>query len=277
MANGKRAKAANSSWDAVASWYDALQGEQGSEYHQRIIFPGVARMLSYGRNDVALQRILDLACGSGVLCRYLAERGAALTGIDLSEELLQRAKSYPEQGKSVCYLKADATRLLDEDGKPLYGLDAVTYDAVCLVLAVQNMTSLSSIWRGVATLLAPKGILVLVLMHPCFRIPQRSDWRWNEAFGRQERVLWQYLQSEELAISIHPGRAAEGATSETVVHYHRPLQAYVNTLGNAGLLIDHLEEWSSHKREEPGKKQQALDLARREFPLFMALRAKKAE
>ena len=112
------------------------------------------------------------------------------------------------------------------------------------------------------------------MMHPCFRVPRESDWVWSEE-GAQGRVVRQYLSSSKVEIQTHPGMAAHGKGASATVHFHRPLQAYVNTLGNAGLLIDHVEEWVSHKVSQAGPKKAALDRARQEIPLFLALRARK--
>ena len=46
---------------------------------------------------LAGERILDLGCGTGVLARLIADRGASVTGIDLSESMISKAKvSYPD-------------------------------------------------------------------------------------------------------------------------------------------------------------------------------------
>lgn len=272
---------ADTSWNEVASWYDQHVGDDGSEYHRQLILPGVERLLRFhrsdrsDRSDLADMQVLDLACGQGVLCRYLAERGCRIVGADLAPQLLQRAQQRSRGDARIRYVEADATRLLDEADEPTAALEPESFDAVTLVLAVQNMTPLSPIWRGVAKLLKPGGALIIVMMHPAFRIPQRSDWHWNEARHRQERSAWSYLSSEAIAISAHPGQRAAGVNEAETVHFHRPLQAYLNTLGNAGLWIDHIEEWCSHKREQKGMKSEALDRARKEFPLFLALRARK--
>lgn len=78
-----------------------------------------------------------------------------------------------------------------------------------------------------------------------------------------------------MEIQTHPGLAAHGKDESVTLHFHRPLQAYVNTLGNAGLLIDHMEEWTSHKTSPPGPRKAAIDCARKDIPMFLALRARK--
>jgi hypothetical protein len=39
--------------------------------------------------------------------------------------------------------------------------------------------------------------------------------------------------------------------------------------------VTRLEEWSSNKTSQPGKRAEAENTARREFPLFMYIRAEK--
>jgi hypothetical protein len=42
-----------------------------------------------------------------------------------------------------------------------------------------------------------------------------------------------------------------------------------------GLAISSIEEWISHKKSETGPRQKAEDIARKEFPMFLALELKK--
>jgi hypothetical protein len=49
----------------------------------------------------------------------------------------------------------------------------------------------------------------------------------------------------------------------------------VKSLRNAGLLIDAIEEWASHKQSTSGPRAAAENVARKEIPMFMAMRAVK--
>ena len=72
-------------WGEVAKWYDQLVGDQGSEYHQQVILPGILRLLPIENQKSEIKNplnILDLACGQGVLCRKLASFGCHVTGLD---------------------------------------------------------------------------------------------------------------------------------------------------------------------------------------------------
>lgn len=262
-------KADPTHWHDVAQWYDALVGQQGSEYHQHVIIPGVLRMLQ--RREGSPLRIADLACGQGVLARRLAQEGHTVVGVDAAPALVDAARAR-SAGESLplTYLVADATRM-----NPLPPeLPPGTFDAVTIILAIQNMTPLSPVWQACRAMLKEGGSLLVVMMHPCFRVPRHTDWHWNDADARQERTVWQYLSSVKIPIQTHPGLAAHGKSEDATTHFHRPLQAYINTLGSAGLLLDHIEEWVSHKTSQPGPKAAALDRARKEIPMFLALRAR---
>ena len=275
-ARGERKKQPTD-WGPVAGWYDALVGEEGSEYQREVVIPGGIADAGSGRGEGKREglKVLDLACGQGVLCRKLAAAGCRVTGVDAAEALIAAAKEREARdGLGIRYVVADVTRLADEEGKLGAGLEAGVFDAVTIVLAVQNMTPLSPVWRACRAALKPGGKLVIVMMHPAFRIPRRSDWLWEPSVegGTQSRIIRRYLSSESIEIQTHPGLAAHGKNATTTTHFHRPLQAYINTLGNAGLLIDHIEEWTSHKFSEAGPRKAALDRSRKEIPMFLAIR-----
>ena len=49
----------------------------------------------------------------------------------------------------------------------------------------------------------------------------------------------------------------------------------MKALRNAGLLVDAIEEWPSHKTSTSGPRAAAENAARKEIPMFMAIRAVK--
>src|SRR3954469_2782132 len=112
-------------WGDVADWYDKLVGESGSEYHRHVVLPGVMRLL----NPQPSQKVIDIACGQGVLCRLLRERGAEVSGIDAAESLIKIAR---ERGPAdIRYQVGDA--------RELSSLPENHFDAAACVLAIQNI------------------------------------------------------------------------------------------------------------------------------------------
>ncbi|HEV2294971.1 MAG TPA: class I SAM-dependent methyltransferase [Tepidisphaeraceae bacterium] len=244
-------------WHGVSEWYDRLVGDAGSEYHQHVVIPGVLRLLAPKANDA----IIDIACGQGVLCRALHERGVETTGVDAAPGLVRAAR---ERGPaSIHYHVGDARDL------SLFPQDR--FDAAACVLALQNINPVQPVCEGVSRLLKPFGKFVIVMMHPAFRGPKETSWGWDQAKDVQFRRVDRYLLPRKTPITTHPGSAPDVYTWT----FHKPIEAYVKALRNANLLIDALEEWPSHKTSEPGPRAAAENAARKEIPMFLAIRAVK--
>ena len=57
-------------------------------------------------------RVLDVACGTGIVACRIASRGAAVTGIDITPDRIERAKlRAAEEGVSVKWMEGDAQAL----------------------------------------------------------------------------------------------------------------------------------------------------------------------
>jgi 2-polyprenyl-6-hydroxyphenyl methylase / 3-demethylubiquinone-9 3-methyltransferase len=56
------------------------------------------------RSTLAGARVLDVGCGGGILCEFLADAGASVTGIDRSEALIAVAQQHAIQtGRTIQY------------------------------------------------------------------------------------------------------------------------------------------------------------------------------
>jgi hypothetical protein len=66
-----------------------------------------------------------------------------------------------------------------------------------------------------------------------------------------------------------------GKSGDYTWTFHKPIEAYVKALRNAGLLVDVLEEWPSHKVSTSGPRAAAENTARKEIPMFLAIRGVK--
>ena len=259
-------------WDHVAGWYDELV-ERRSDHHERVITPGVARLLALEPGE----RMLDVACGQGAMLRALAEkvqtetdRSIEALGVDAAPELIERAAE--RAPGSVRFVTGDARELAAVEG-----ITPGAFHAASCVMAAMNIDPIEPVFQGIAEALAPGGRFVLVTLHPAFRVPKSSAWGWTDAGDDtvQFRRVDRYLSEHTIPIVMNPGAASDGAeTVETTTH-HRPMSAYIAALVAAGLLVDAMEEWSSDRISEPGPRAEAENTARREIPMFLALRAIK--
>ncbi|TSC67927.1 MAG: putative methyltransferase [Parcubacteria group bacterium Gr01-1014_72] len=243
------------SWERVADWYDDLLEGSDDTYQRQVILPNLLRLVA-PRGGL---RVLDVACGQGFFSRAFAEAGAEVVGVDISEELVRRARERAPAG--VKFIVASADRIpLAEKG---------VFDAATIVLALQNIENVAGVFGECARLLRQGGKLFLVLNHPCFRIPKHSSWGFDAAAGLQYRRLDSYLSESRATIEMHPGQTVPALTAS----FHRPLQLYFKALGKAGFSVTRLEEWTSQKKSETGPRAAAENKARREFPLFLFLEA----
>ena len=246
----------NTSWDNVAPWYDRYLEGGGDTYQAQVIAPNSIRMLAITKGA----RVLDLACGQGYFARLVQAQGASVVGVDISKELIARAR---EKSTDISYMVAPA----HETGLPHH-----SFDLVYTILAFENIKHIDKTMAEIARVLKREGKFLLVLLHPAFRIPQHSDWKFDSAKNLQYRRVDKYLSEMSIAIEQAPFKGKKSVTTTT---YHRSLQWYMKVFKKHGFVISGMEEWISHKKSKPGPRQHAEDTARKEFPMFLALELQK--
>ncbi|MFN7374528.1 MAG: pseudouridine synthase [bacterium] len=253
----KHDPAPDTSWNQVAAWYDDLIDERKSDHYTGVIVPGTMRLVM----PTPGQRILDVACGQGVIARALASLGARVTGVDAAPDLIAAAKARAAR---------DGGEFLVGDARNLASLNLPgNFDAATCVMALTNIEPIEPVLTGIAEQLRPGGALVLVISHPCFRAPGQTSWGFDNAKGMQFRRVDGYLSTGQHRIQMHPGDAPDIVTWT----FHRPLQAYIRALSQADLVVEGLEEWASRRQSQPGPRAESENRARREIPLFLAIRA----
>lgn len=258
-------------WDRVAGWYDNLLSVKGSDHHENLVLPGVERLIGLEPG----QKLLDIACGQGLVARHIIGKqpGATAVGVDLSEKLIERA--HGQSPESISYVVGDARMLGDVD------LGDGPFDAAVCVLALMNIDRIEEVFAGAMARLKPGGKMVSVIIHPAFRNPGATAWGWilDERTRQpvQFRRVDQYMTARTQDIVMNPGQVSSGATAIKTQTHHRPMSDYINAMAGSGLMIDAVEEWTSKRVSQPGPRAKAENTAREEIPMFMAIRAIKAE
>lgn len=247
----------DTSWEAVAGWYDKHLETDADTYHAKVILPNLARLLALSGKEA----VLDLACGQGFFARSFAKDAKQIVGADLSPSLVAFAKEHAD--KTIFFHVSNAMNLrFAKDG---------SFDVVYCVLALQNIERIAETLKEVRRVLKTDGRFIFVLNHPAFRIPKHSAWGWDEKESVQYRRVDSYLSATKEKIDMTPGKKTN---KEYTLSFHRSLQEYTKLLRASGFAITRLEEWISHKKSQPGPKAKAEDAARKEFPLFLAVEVK---
>ena len=147
-----------------------------AETYQRHFVPAIAIPVSAGLLAVAElqpgERVLDVACGTGVIARRAAELvgpTGAVTGIDLSPDMIDVAKATPGQaGAHIEWHVADAASL------PL--ADAA-YDVVLCQMGLMFMEDRLAALAEMRRVLTPGGRLVLNTpghIQPAFEVMEEA-------------------------------------------------------------------------------------------------------
>ena len=217
------------SWERMAEWYDAKQGDTGDLWHRTLIDPTFLRVVG----EVRGLRVLELGCGNGYLSRRFSRTGAKVVAIDASAPIVERARARESREPlGIEYRVADAAHLdFLENG---------SFDLVACNMALMDMEDAGAAIGEVGRVLRPGGRFVASLSHPCFDQGPSSTWLIERLF--RSTKVWRKIEKyrEPFADEI-PWQIATGQIV-TTTGYHRPLSWYARALREASLLIQSLEE-----------------------------------
>src|SRR5262245_30011392 len=127
-------------WDEYAWWFVP-------DYARFLIAAGDY----YGQ---PVGRVLDLACGTGVLTRRLAEQADWVVGLDASQAMLREARSLTEGWENVQYVRGDFRD---------FSLDAIFDACVCggdSLNYVEAPKQIAAVFRAVHRHLRPGGLFL---------------------------------------------------------------------------------------------------------------------
>ena len=99
----------------MKQWYELLFQNYGLKYDNECFTKGTMGECDFIESEIGFNKqlsILDIGCGTGRHTIELTKRGYKITGIDLSESLLKRAKEKAaEQNLVIDFQKQDARNL----------------------------------------------------------------------------------------------------------------------------------------------------------------------
>jgi len=171
---------------------------------------------------VAGLRVLDVACGHGRITRELSQRGADVVGIDISANLIRKARE-TEQSKplGIRYLHADVTApgLLSND----------QFDRVTCSFGLSDIDDLDGAIAAVSATLRLGGCFIFSILHPCFAGGKDVSGSWPAAGSYYDEGYW----TAQDALSTL--RRQVGAN-------HRMLSTYLNALRRQSLWLDKVAE-----------------------------------
>lgn len=201
--------------------------------------------------DLRGRRVLDLGCGFGWFCRWARLSGAAsVIGIDLSDNMLARARSAPRDA-AITYTKGDMENLK---------LPAASFELVYSSLALHYVESLERLMSQVHQALVPGGSLVFCVEHPLYTAPADPAWT-TDASGRKIWPVNCYLDE---------GPRSTNWLVHGVIKQHRTIATYINTLASLGFRVSRIEEWGPSEEQVADRPILADDHQRPPFLMISA-------
>lgn len=155
------------------------------EFYNRMIQWTQRRALLPWLTVAAGTRVLDIGCGVGRWTRWLAARGAEVTGVDLSPTMIAEARRRAHQAGLTARCRFIVQDLVELDaGGP--------YDLVLAVTVLQHVLDEQRLRAGIARMtrhLAPGGHMLLLEAAP-ERVNTRCD---SPIFRARERARYRQL------------------------------------------------------------------------------------
>ena len=204
-------------YDAIASDYPArAQGEPIISLSYAWISEAIA--------PVRGSSVCDLGCGSGELSRRLADRGASVTGLDLSPLMVQEARDRDAVGE-VTWVIGDATQTR---------LATESFDAVVASLMLMDLSDFRAVFAEACRILKPGGLMAWTIMHPCFQSPYSAGLPDDTGALVHRRIVTYAAQ--------HWRSTKPGTIRGTVGAWHRPITEYLTGFIESGFTIDQVAE-----------------------------------
>jgi SAM-dependent methyltransferase len=216
--------------------------------------------------DLTGKSLIHLQCNAGQDTLSLAQLGATVTGVDISDEAIAFAQQLSaDSGIPATFVRSDIFDwLADAATKPeRYDVVFSSYGAIPWLSDIQAWGS------GIAPILKPGGRVVVVEFHPFSGV---FDWDWSHKypyFFGGEPMTWEEGVGDYVALSdgaLAPSGYVEGV--KDFVNPHRDhefpwgLGEVATSLLDAGLVITALREYPysngaklfERMRETPGKR-----------------------
>lgn len=203
-----------SGWDASAAAWIAVQGEDGDFGRVHVLDAPMLALV----DALAPTTALDVGCGEGRFCRMLAARGIAITGIDPTTALIERARALHPQGD---YRVATAETMA-----------VAPHDLVVCYLSLIDMADLDAALARIVAAMRPGGHLLIANLTAFNTAAVHLGWE-KPLLGEPRFAIDHYLEER-------PRRTAWRGVD--IINHHRPLKRYMQALLGHGLVLTHFDE-----------------------------------
>ena len=203
-------------WEASAQAWIAIQGKTGDFGRVHVLDAPMLALVA----ACAPASVLDVGCGEGRFCRMLAQRGIAVTGIDPTAALIDRARALHAGGE---YHVAAAETM---------AVPAGAHDMAVCYLSLIDMPDLDAALARILAAIRPGGHLLIANLTSFNMAAVHLGWM-KPLLGEPTFPIDHYLEER-------PRRTSWRGVD--IMNHHRPLKRYMQALLAHGLILRHFDE-----------------------------------
>jgi len=143
--------------------FNFYEDSRYAEAYSKLEFPGTYYLAYRDLPEIIAQHVIgreaiDFGCGAGRSTRFLRRLGFDVVGVDISEEMIQKAREKDDEGEYLLIADGDFSQF--EQGAYDLVLSAFTFDNV------PTMHKKVQLFTGIGQLLKSKGKMVNVVSSP---------------------------------------------------------------------------------------------------------------
>lgn len=216
----------------MKQWYEEFFENCAESYDKECFTQGTKGEVDFIEQEIGFdktRRILDIGCGTGRHAVELAVRGYNVTGVDLSQGQLNRAKEKAKQAKvTVNFFQADARRL---DFNNEFDLVMIICEGAFPLMETDEMNY--QILANARKALKPNGKLILTTLSALFPIFHSTKEFLNEHGLNSRDYHFDFLTLRETSVVEMTDDSGEKKTIKCTDRYYMPSEItwYLKTLG----------------------------------------------
>ncbi|PIC78505.1 SAM-dependent methyltransferase [Sporosarcina sp. P19] len=238
----------SSSYSAFASIYDELMND--------IPYDAYVELLDLASAGVSGKKVLDIGCGTGLLSAMLAKKGAHVTGIDLSADMLEVASRRAQSlSLDIRFIEQPMQRLDVED---TFDAAVISIDSLNYVIEQRDVVET---FRRIYGALATGGVLLfdvhslckmdeIFLEGPFVFDNRRIAYIWQTAPGEENHSIY-----SELAFFVKQEDDSYQRFDEVHMQRSFAVPEYVQMLEEVGFHIERIfADWEDEAPEEESER-----------------------
>jgi SAM-dependent methyltransferase len=217
-------------WEANAADWIELSRAGFDVYRDLVNTPAFFRVLP----SVAGLVVLDLGCGEGHNTRLLADRGARVVALDISEQLIRAAADAAAPGTD---------HVLGDGAELPFASDS--FDGATAVMSLMDVAEPERTLYEIARVLRPGGFVQFSIVHPATATPIRR-WVHDDDGQRRTLAIGGYFHEgpieETWTFGAAPAEIRAVVRPFEVTYSRRTLSGWLNAVLATGLSISAIAE-----------------------------------